>query len=170
MLSHSVASDSLRHHELQPTGLLCPWGFSRQECWSGLSCSLPGDLPNPGIKTRSSVLQADSLPSAPPGKPKSCLYPYPFSVDRTSSWSSETQWVTLISPQGAGEQECPAGWMLEERIPKGEKGCLSLLLSHYFRYNGTAKALPSRKLQRPFRFLINCMIFLFFSLEFFFNR
>ena len=28
-----------------------------------------GDLPNPGIKPRSPVLQADSLPSEPPGKP-----------------------------------------------------------------------------------------------------
>ena len=57
---------------------------------------------------------------------------------------------------------------MEERIQKGEKGCLSLLLSHYFRYNETAKALPSRKLKRPFGFLINCMIFLLFSLDFFF--
>ena len=29
----------------------------------------PGDLPNPGIKPRSSALQMDSLPSEPPGKP-----------------------------------------------------------------------------------------------------
>ena len=29
--------------------LLCPWGFSRQEYWSGLPCPLPGDLPHPGI-------------------------------------------------------------------------------------------------------------------------
>ena len=29
----------------------------------------PGDLPNPGIKPRSPALQADSLPSEPPGKP-----------------------------------------------------------------------------------------------------
>ena len=28
----------------------------------------PGDLPNPGIKPRSPALQADSLPSEPPGK------------------------------------------------------------------------------------------------------
>ena len=27
-----------------------------------------GDLPNPGIEPRSSALQVDSLPSAPPGK------------------------------------------------------------------------------------------------------
>ena len=30
--------------------------------------SPPGDLPNPGIKPRSSTLQADSLPSEPPRK------------------------------------------------------------------------------------------------------
>ena len=29
----------------------------------------PGDLPNPGIKPRSSALQADSLPAEPQGKP-----------------------------------------------------------------------------------------------------
>ena len=28
----------------------------------------PGDLPNPGIKPRSPILQADSLPAEPPGK------------------------------------------------------------------------------------------------------
>ena len=30
----------------------------------------PGDLPNPGIRLRSSALLADSLPFEPPGKPK----------------------------------------------------------------------------------------------------
>ena len=51
-----------------PTRLLCPWGFFRQEYWSGLPCTLPGDLHNPGIKPRSTALQADSLPSEAPGK------------------------------------------------------------------------------------------------------
>ena len=45
-------------------------GFFRQEYWSGLPCPLPGDLPNPGIKPRPPALQADSLPSEPPGKLK----------------------------------------------------------------------------------------------------
>ena len=31
--------------------------------------SLPGNLPNPGIEPRSPTLQADSLPSKPPGRP-----------------------------------------------------------------------------------------------------
>ena len=44
-------------------------GFSRQEYWSGLLSNSPGDLPNPGTEPRSPTLQADSLPSEPPGKP-----------------------------------------------------------------------------------------------------
>ena len=43
--------------------------FSRQEYWSGWPFPPPEDLPNPGVKPRSSTLQADSLPSEPPGKP-----------------------------------------------------------------------------------------------------
>ena len=42
--------------------------FSRQEYWSGLPFPPPGDLPNPGIEAGSHELQADSLPSEPPGK------------------------------------------------------------------------------------------------------
>ena len=45
-------------------------GFSRQEYWSGLPCPPPGNLPDPRIEPRSPTLQADSLPSKPPGKPK----------------------------------------------------------------------------------------------------
>ena len=44
-------------------------GFSRQEHWNGLPCPLPGNLPDPGIEPRSPALEADSLPSKPPGKP-----------------------------------------------------------------------------------------------------
>ena len=44
--------------------------FSRQEYWSGQPFPSPGYLPNPGIKPRSPALQADSLLSEPPGKPK----------------------------------------------------------------------------------------------------
>ena len=29
---------------------LCPWGFSRQESWSGLPFPPPGELPHPGIE------------------------------------------------------------------------------------------------------------------------
>ena len=70
VLSRSVVFDSLRPHGLWPTRLLCPWGFSRQEYWSGLPCPLPGNLPKPGIEPTSPALQVDSLLSEPPGKPK----------------------------------------------------------------------------------------------------
>ena len=45
-------------------------GFSRQEYQSGLPCPPPGDLSNPGSELRSPALQADSLLSEPPRKPK----------------------------------------------------------------------------------------------------
>ena len=41
--------------------------FSRQEYWSGLLFPSPEDLPNPGIEPGSPALQADALPSEPPG-------------------------------------------------------------------------------------------------------
>ena len=63
------ACPTLRPHGLQPAGLLCPWGFSRQEYWSGSPCPPPGDILIPGIVPRSPALQTNFLPSEPPGKP-----------------------------------------------------------------------------------------------------
>ena len=42
--------------------------FSRPEYWSGYLFPSPGDLPNPGIKPRVPALQADYVPTVPPGK------------------------------------------------------------------------------------------------------
>ena len=47
-------------------------GFSRQECWSGLPCLPPGDLPNPGIEPgspESPALEANSLLLSHQGSP-----------------------------------------------------------------------------------------------------
>ena len=44
-------------------------GFSRQGYRSGLPFPSPEDLPDLGIKPGSQTLQADALPSEPPGKP-----------------------------------------------------------------------------------------------------
>ena len=41
-----------------------------REHWGGLPRPPPGDPPNPWIEPRFPTLQADSLPSEPPGKPK----------------------------------------------------------------------------------------------------
>ena len=51
-------------------------GFSRQEYWGGLPCPLPGDLPDPGFKPTSILYwHAGFLPLAPPGKPKTTIWP-----------------------------------------------------------------------------------------------
>ena len=70
--SGSVLSNSLRPHGLysprnspgQNTGV---GSLSQGKGEDPLS---PGDLPNPGIKSKSPALQADSLPAEPQGKPK----------------------------------------------------------------------------------------------------
>ena len=58
-------------------------GFSRQEYWSGLPFPSPGDLPDPGIEPRSPALQADTLPSKPPGKHSDSIFIY---ISKWSSW------------------------------------------------------------------------------------
>ena len=45
-------------------------GFSRQEYWSGLPVPPPAYLLDLGMQHRVPALQADSLSSEPPGKPK----------------------------------------------------------------------------------------------------
>ena len=57
---------------VMPNSFVTPWTvahqvslsleFSRQEYWSGLPFPSLGDFPNPGIKSSSPVVQADSLP------------------------------------------------------------------------------------------------------------
>ena len=49
-----------------------PMEFSRQSYWSRLPLPSPEDLPEPGIEPGSPALQADTLPSEPPGKPTYC--------------------------------------------------------------------------------------------------
>ena len=86
VLSPSVMFNSLQPHGLQPARLLCPWGFSRQEYWSGLACPPPGDLPDPGLKPRSPALQVDSLPSEPPGTQNASLLLFCYSRCVASSY------------------------------------------------------------------------------------
>ena len=65
-------------------------GFSRQEYWSGLPCSSPGHLPNPGIEPRSPALQADSLPFELPRKPFRNAYQH-----TNNSWITNYPSVSL---------------------------------------------------------------------------
>ena len=44
-------------------------GLPRQEYWSGLPFSSPGDLPDPGTEPSSPVLAGEFFTTEPPGKP-----------------------------------------------------------------------------------------------------
>ena len=89
VLSHSVMSEAMQPHGLQPARLLCPWGFPRQEYWSGLHSSRGSSQP------RSPSLQVDSLPSEPPGKsqvtPTPCYTPDQFQVDCNSDYARQSR-------------------------------------------------------------------------------
>ena len=51
-------------------------GLSRQEYWSGLPFPSPGDLPDPGIEPESLALEAGTVTSESPGKPRDFLLKY----------------------------------------------------------------------------------------------
>ena len=53
MLSRSVVSDSFATPWIIAHQVPLSMGFSRQECWSGLSFPPPGDLPDPEIEPAS---------------------------------------------------------------------------------------------------------------------
>ena len=55
-------SDSLRPRGQSVHGIL------QARILEWVAISFPGDLPNPGIEPGSPALQADALPSEPPGK------------------------------------------------------------------------------------------------------
>ena len=62
-------------------------GFPRQEYWSGLSFSSPGDLLNPGIKPSSPALAGGFFTTHPPEKPKNNLICLKFERRAcTQSW------------------------------------------------------------------------------------
>ena len=58
-----------------------------------LPCPSQGDLPNPGIEPRSPTLQANSLLSEPPGKPK-------------YRGIKKTRFRSVITSEGAEESIC----------------------------------------------------------------
>ena len=92
--------------------LVTPWtialqaplsiGFSRQEYWSWLPCPSPEDFPDQGLNL-SPALQADSLPTEPPGSP------------------------SQLAREGWGGAKCTGtGWLPEEPEVWGINGVPSL--------------------------------------------
>ena len=87
-LSHTVVSDSLRPHGLQPARLLCPWDSPGKNTGAGCHFLFQGIFPTQGPKQHLLLLlhsQADSLPLEPPGKPweaLSCLFAISWTIAR----------------------------------------------------------------------------------------
>ena len=68
---HSVLSDSVRPHGLEPTRLLCPWDSLGKNTQVGCHPLLQGIFPTQGLNLHLLHLlhwQAGSLPLVPPGK------------------------------------------------------------------------------------------------------
>ena len=69
VLSYSIVSNSLQPHGLYPTRFLYPWGFSRQEYWSGLPSSPQGIFStqrlNPGLPHCRQILYCLSHQESP---------------------------------------------------------------------------------------------------------
>ena len=149
----SVMSDSL-----QPPWIIACQAFlsiecSRQEYWSRLPFPPPGDFPNPGIEPRSSLLQADSVPSEPPGKPCfSCswfLISYPHQCfclenprDKGAWWAAiygvsqswtRLKWLSSSSVGYTKERQC-------QRMLKLPHNC-----THLTHYQNNAQNSPSQQ-------------------------
>ena len=83
-------------------------GFFRQE-WIGLPFPSPEELPDPGIKPGSPTLQADSLPSEPPGKPSYLWFTFIFLSSLLISISSihgifqarVLEWIAISFSRGS---------------------------------------------------------------------
>ena len=84
--------------------------FSRQEYWSGLPFPSPGDLPDPEIEPRSPALQAESLPTEPPGRPIVVSMYVGYIYDQKMFggysvlvWASQVALVVKNLPANAGD-------------------------------------------------------------------
>ena len=83
-------------------------GFSQQECWSGLPCPPPGDLPSPGSESASPALAGSCFTTEPPGKPiHSSIGAYTLKVVETNGHLIQT---------GTGDQFVPFGFFILIKI------------------------------------------------------
>ena len=105
-------------------------GFSKQEYWSGMPCSPPGDLSNPVIEPGSPALQADSLPSEPPVicsnvcifNPNLLVYPSSPSPLVIISLFSVSMGLLLHKFGGGGEEVVLEGKETSQTELRGKNG------------------------------------------------
>ena len=94
-----------------------------QEYWSGLPFPSPGDLPNPGIEPRSPTLQADALPSEPPGKPQHRLHLYSKRTGAQAQGGGAKIGPGKVSVLGSREEGDSFTWRLSGQAPEKELTC-----------------------------------------------
>ena len=90
--------------------------FSRQEYWSGLPFPSPGDLPKLGIEPGSPALQADALPSEPPGKPMN-------SMERQKDMTLKGEIPSSVGDQYAIGEEWRNNSRKKEEMEPKQKQC-----------------------------------------------
>ena len=98
-------------------------GFSRHKYWSEVPFPPPGDFSNPGIEPTSLCLlhgQADSLPLAPPRKPK----PHPHLLSNTHATHM------CLQAYSGEEKEGQYRWWGKNEIEKTDKTEVNKKKSH----------------------------------------
>ena len=99
---------------MKPTRLPCPWGFSRQEYWSGLLCPPLGDLPHPGIKPLHFLhllhWQAGSLTLLPPTHTHTHIY-----ICNGIFLNHKKEWISAICNNVHGLGGYFAQWIVRQR-------------------------------------------------------
>ena len=81
---------TLQPHGPSPARLLCPWGFSRREYWSGLPCPPPGDLLDTGIEPMSLEAPSSFMHEGPPAAPGATVAMASLSP-RPRAWAARWQ-------------------------------------------------------------------------------
>ena len=110
---------SLSHVRLSVTpSTIQSMEFSRPEYWSGQSFPSPGDLHNPGMGTRSSALQEDSLTAEPPRKPKDSWAPEELIIsdwvlENTLETPLDCQVIKPVNPKGS-QPECSLEGLMQK--------------------------------------------------------
>ena len=107
-------------------------GFPRQEYWRGLPFPSPGDLPNPGMEPGFPALQADTLPSGPPGKAVlRASYGLMFVSSQIQMLKSQLPNMTVIVCEalgGAFSHGVKASWKELVSYKRGFRASTSLIL------------------------------------------
>ena len=104
LFSHLDISNSLQPDGLGPTRLLCPWDFPGKNTGVGSHPLLQRIFQAQGLEPGSPALQADSLPSEPPGKfRKSQHTKQP--IESHLKVMSGQDWCYMIKSKQANEQK-----------------------------------------------------------------